>query len=38
MDIASSFNIESAIIGHVEDADENEVAIHDETGSYSYKS
>jgi phosphoribosylformylglycinamidine cyclo-ligase len=38
MDIASSFNIESAIIGHVEDADENEVAIHDETGSYFYKS
>ncbi len=36
MDIASSFDIDSAIIGHVEDAERNEVVIEDETGNYSY--
>jgi len=36
MDLASSFNIESAIVGHVEDADRNEVEITDEKGTYTY--
>ena len=37
MDIAAEFNIESAVIGHVEDADKNEVLIEDETGTYHYE-
>lgn len=37
MDIASGFNIDSAVIGHVENADRNEVVIEDETGRYSYQ-
>ena len=37
MDIASSMNINSAIIGHVANSEQNEVVIEDETGSYSYQ-
>ncbi len=37
MDIAAEFKIESAVIGHVEDADKNEVLIEDETGTYHYE-
>ena len=36
IDIASSFDIDARVIGHVEDADKTEVVISDEKGIYVY--
>ena len=36
IDIASSFDIDASVIGHVENAEKTEVVIHDEKGSYVY--
>lgn len=37
IDVAQQFNIDAQIIGHVEDADQNEVIIKHEKGTFSYK-